>query len=77
MKTTEVLYFRYATKTKSGDSVRLAFKVDNCVYGIYWGGGVEGWIPSKWYSPEGNYNLNGKKSALDINISEIRKELLK
>jgi hypothetical protein len=64
----EIHLIRYSGKLRCGYLARIAFKSETILYGIYWGGDMEKWIPAKWFYPTGNYNLDGKKSDLDLMI---------
>jgi hypothetical protein len=65
-------HIRLSTITRSRLPARVAFKDTTSLYGIYWGGDVEGWIPCRWCYPSGNYRLDGRQSDLDLSLPDWR-----
>ncbi len=64
-------HIRFSTFTRGRAEVRIAFHSGNALYGIYWGGDTDGWIPAKWGFPNGNFRVDGRKTDLDISIGDM------
>lgn len=66
--TSDLEYIRLSIQTVTKNPVRIAFKSGNTLYGIFWGGDVDRWVPSKWAYPSGKYRLDNRPSDLDLDL---------
>lgn len=68
IKETTLELLRFTSYTRCRYKCFISFKDETALYGIYYGGDVEGWIPAKWSYPEGKYRLDGRVSDLDLSL---------
>ena len=68
-------HIRISTVTRGNLQVRIGFKDNAAVYGIYYLDELSGWVPAKWSFPGGEYNLNGRQSTLDLSIGNEWKRI--